>query len=125
MAAESSHTISNVDDELFYPKITGKLLLLHAANEGGRNSREKLLAYTKYEEKASSKPLAINVRACLCVCRDCKVSEKSEPRRKIDKIISNSGTVAHLKLNTRNRLHTQHTLKRLSSTACAIHMLVC
>lgn len=94
----------------FIQKIAGKLLLLSAANEGGQNSREKLHGYIKYEEKASLKPLAINVRACVCVCKNCKVSEKSEPRRKIDKIISNSGTLAHLKLNTRNRLHTQtHT----------------
>lgn len=78
----------------------------------GDRIREKNCSDThgEHEEKASLKPLAINVRvrACVCVCKDCRAAEKSEPRRKIDKIISNSGTLAHLKLNTRNRLHA-HT----------------
>lgn len=64
----------NADDKLFYPKNGWQILLLiNAANEGGQSSRKKLHKNIKYEEKASLKPLAIDVRASVCMQeKDCK-----------------------------------------------------
>lgn len=71
----------------------------------------------KLDSKTSFKPLEMSV--CMSA-KTAKCRRSLSPDEKIDKLYQrNTDALAHLKLNTRNRVH----IHRLSSTACSIHML--